>query len=58
MGLLGKLQGGVTGLVYGKDAGTDKKSFYECVDADMQGNEVRLDAFKGEVVVAVNVASK
>ena len=45
-------------LIHQPRKNTDKKSFYECVDADMQGNEVRLDAFKGKLVVAVNVASK
>ena len=36
----------------------DKPSFYECVDTDMDGNQVRMDAFRGEVLVAVNVASE
>lgn len=58
MGFFAYAQDAVTSLLFGNDAGTDKQSFYECIDTDMDGNEVRMDAFRGEVLVAVNVASK
>lgn len=36
----------------------DKTSFYDLVDKDMQGNEVKMESFKGDVLCVVNVASK
>ena len=33
------------------------KSFYDIVETDLYGNEVRFDQFKGKVVYLVNVAS-
>ena len=36
----------------------DKTSFYSLVDRDMEGNEVKMDTFKGDVLCVVNVASK
>ncbi len=35
-----------------------KTSFYDLVDKDMQGNEVKMESFKGDVLCVVNVASK
>lgn len=37
---------------------SDKTSFYDIVDKDMQGNEVKMSSFKGDVLCVVNVASK
>lgn len=36
----------------------DKSSFYDLVDKDMHGNEVKMESFKGNVLCVVNVASK
>ena len=36
----------------------DKTSVYDLVDKDMQGNEVKMESFKGDVLCVVNVASK
>ena len=36
----------------------DKNSFYDLTDRDMDGNEVKMDKFKGDVLCVVNVASK
>lgn len=37
---------------------TGKNAFYDLVDHDMKGNEVKMDKFKGDVLCIVNVASK
>jgi len=34
-----------------------KNSFYDLVDRDMDGHEVKMDVFKGQVLCIVNVAS-
>lgn len=52
------LQDSMTNLMFGKETATDKRSFYDCVDRDMDGNEVRMDSFRGDVCVVTNVASK
>jgi len=36
----------------------DKSCFYDLTDRDMDGNEVKMDKFKGDVLCVVNVASK
>lgn len=43
--------------MFGAETATDKTAFYDLVDKDMDGKEVKMDAFKGEVCVCVNVAS-
>lgn len=35
-----------------------KSKFYDLVATDIHGNDVKFDAFKGKVVMVVNVASK
>eukprot|EP00573_Skeletonema_grethae_P000790 CAMPEP_0201690914 /NCGR_PEP_ID=MMETSP0578-20130828/4222_1 /ASSEMBLY_ACC=CAM_ASM_000663 /TAXON_ID=267565 /ORGANISM="Skeletonema grethea, Strain CCMP 1804" /LENGTH=194 /DNA_ID=CAMNT_0048176013 /DNA_START=88 /DNA_END=672 /DNA_ORIENTATION=+ len=55
--LLTSLQDASTKVLFGSDGGTDKTSFYDIVDKDMQGNEVKMEAFKGDVLCVVNVAS-
>ena len=55
---LGKLQDGVIRAFAGVDGGTEKGSFYECVDKSMDGESVAMSKFKGDVVLVVNVASK
>ena len=37
---------------------TEKTSFYDLADKDMDGNEVKFDSFKGDVLCVINVASK
>lgn len=56
--LLTKLQDAGTKVMFGSDGGTDKSSFYDLVDKDMHGNEVKMESFKGNVLCVVNVASK
>jgi hypothetical protein len=56
--LLTSLQDASTKVLFGSDSGTDKTSFYDLVDKDMQGNEVKMESFKGDVLCVVNVASK
>lgn len=56
--LFASTQDSVTNLVFGKETVTDKKAFYDCADRDMDGNEVRMDSFRGDVCVVTNVASK
>lgn len=36
----------------------EKNAFYDLVDRDMNGNEVKMDTFRGNVLCVVNVASK
>jgi len=56
--IFARLQDAGTKLVFGKDGGTDKDAFYDIVDRDMDGNDVRMDKFRGNVLCVVNVASK
>lgn len=56
--ILASIQDAGTRLVFGKEAGTDKNAFYDLVDRDMDGNEVKMEAFKGDVLCVINVASK
>lgn len=44
--------------MFGKDGGTDKNAFYDISDRDMDGNDVKMDKFRGSVLCVVNVASK
>ena len=55
---LGRLQDGVIRAFAGTDKGTDKSSFYDCVDKNMTGETVPMSKFKGDVLLVVNVASK
>jgi len=56
--LFGKAQDLVTKAIFGKEDVTMKEEFYDCVDRDMEGNQVKMEQFKGNVLLAVNVASK
>jgi hypothetical protein len=56
--IFAKLQDGATSLIFGKDGGTTKQTFYELSDTDMNGNSVSMSQFKGDVLCVVNVASK
>ncbi len=51
------IQSRVSKALYGKEVVTLKQSFYELVDRDMNGKEVPMSAFKGDVLLVVNVAS-
>jgi len=53
-----KMQDAATKFMFGSDTGTSKNAFYDLVDHDMKGNEVKMDKFKGDVLCIVNVASK
>lgn len=44
--------------MYRRCSCTDKSAFYDLVDRDMDGNEVKMDKFKGDVLCVINVASK
>lgn len=55
---LGKLQDSVIRAVAGVDGGTDKTSFYDCVDKTIEGEDVPMSKYKGNVLIVVNVASK
>lgn len=54
---LSTLQDAGTRMLYGAETATEKTHFYDLVDKDMDGNEVKMDKFKGEVCIVVNVAS-
>lgn len=54
---LGKLQDGVTRVVFGSEVVTSKINFYDCVDRDMKGNEVSMSKYRDNVLLIVNVAS-
>jgi hypothetical protein len=59
--LLKGLQDGVNRVMFGKDVGTSKASFYELVDRLIMakpGDETPMSTYKGDVVMVVNVASK
>lgn len=58
MGVFAKLQDASTRMIFGSEQETHKESFYDIVDKDMDGNEVKMSSFKGDVVCCVNVASK
>lgn len=45
-------------VIFGKERITNKKSFYDLKDKDMQGNEVSMSSFSEQVLLVVNVASK
>jgi len=54
---LAKAQDSMTNFMYGKEVGTVKNLFYDLVDKDMKGNDVKMSTFEGSVLCAVNVAS-
>jgi len=55
---LGKVQDATTKLLFGTEKVTSKMSFYDLVDKDMNGKEVKMSQFAGNVLLLVNVASK
>lgn len=55
---LGKVQDTATKVLFGSEKVTSKMNFYDLVDKDMDGNEVPMSKYKGDVVLLVNVASK
>ena len=56
--VLGRAQDSVTRLTYGVESGPVPMSFYECTDRLMDGTEVKMSDYKGQVLLLVNVASK
>ena len=43
---------------FGYEKVTDKESFYDLVDKNMNKEDVLMSSFKGDVLLVVNVASK
>jgi len=56
--VFGKVQDAATKLLAGTEQVTSKMNFYELVDRDMNGKEVSMSQFEGNVLLLVNVASK
>lgn len=56
--ILTAIQDGFTRLTFGQEAGTDKNAFYDLVDREMDGDEIAMSKFKGDVLCVVNVASQ
>jgi hypothetical protein len=61
-GLLGRALGAVqdtaTRVIYGAEKKITKIAFNELVDRNMNGDEVKMANFVGDVLLVVNVASK
>ena len=49
---------GLSKTIFGRENVTTKESFYELVDRNMNGEEVSMSSFKGDVLLIVNVASQ
>ena len=47
-----------TSTIFGEEKAVTKTHFYDLVDRDINGNEVKLSKFKGKVLLVVNVASQ
>lgn len=47
-----------TNVLFGAETVTSKASFYDCVDKNMDGEEVAMSIFSDNVLLVVNVASK
>ena len=45
-------------MIYGSEKVTSKINFYDLVDKKMDGEEVSMSTYKGNVLLVVNVASK
>jgi glutathione peroxidase-family protein len=45
-------------MMYGSEKVTSKMNFYDLVDKKMDGEEVSMSTYKGNVLLVVNVASK
>jgi len=58
MNFLFKIQDSATRLIYGIEKVTPKMNFYDLIDRDMNGKEVKMSDFSGQVLLLVNVASK
>ena len=58
MGLFSAAQDFVTRRRFGVENPNTKANFYDLVDKNMSGEEVRMSDFKGSVLLLVNVASK
>lgn len=56
--MMKRFQDTLTRSIFGKEIVTLKESFYQLKDKDMDGNEVSMSTFKGNVLLVVNVASK
>ena len=56
--IFGRAQDLVTQAVFGKEQPTMKQFFYECFDKSMAGEPVKMEKFRGNVLLCVNVASK
>lgn len=53
-----RVQGAVLRAAHGSDKTVTKTSFYELADKLIDGTPVSMSAYKGDVLLVVNVASK
>jgi len=56
--ILGKAQDLVTKTFFGTEKRVLTDMFYNLIDRDMNGDDVKMSKFEGKVLLAVNVASK
>jgi len=56
--MLGIAQDALTRGMYGSEKPPVKALFYDLIDRDMNGNEVKMSKFEGNVLCLVNIASK
>jgi hypothetical protein len=56
--IFSRVQGAVLRAAHGSDKAVTKQSFYELADTLIDGRSQKMSAFKGDVLLVVNVASK
>ena len=56
--IFSRVQGAVLRAAHGSDKAVTKQSFYELADKLIDGTPVSMSAYKGDVLLVVNVASK
>jgi len=58
MNFLRVIQDASTRILFGKEKVASVKSFYDIVEKDMVGNDIKMSDFKGSVLLCANVASQ
>lgn len=58
MAIFSRVQGALLRAAHGSDKTVAKQSFYELADKLIDGTPVTMSAYKGQVLLVVNVASK
>lgn len=58
MAIFSRVQGALLRAAHGSDKAVAKQSFYELADKLIDGTPVTMSAYKGQVLLVVNVASK